>query len=81
MNAYTITHTHGCKVIDRPIPICDLAALMMAWSDHQDPDDKWIIDTSLSQRLGVSMVCGPLSAITAWRAELGLTTNGEGVQE
>lgn len=78
MNAYTVTNTHGCKVISDPIPICDFAALMMVWADHQDPSDRWVCDSMLSHALGVSFVCGPQSATRAWRKELGLSENTKG---
>jgi hypothetical protein len=79
MNSYTVTNIRGCKVINNPIPIRDFAALMMVWADSQDPSDKWICDSLLSHALGAAFVCGPMSATRAWRKEIGLIENTNGV--
>jgi hypothetical protein len=72
-SSYTVTYTRGCRVIDRPIPISDLVALMNAWESLATPDDPWIADALLSQYCDAAIVVGPVSATTAWRAELGLS--------
>lgn len=71
---YSVSHMRGCRVVNGPVPICDIVALMRAWSDNgQEANDPWFVDSLLSQYLNVNMVCGPRSATTAWRTELGLS--------
>lgn len=64
--------TRGCRVIDRPIPISDVAALMSAWAKLGTEGDEWICCGLLADYLKVALVCGPTSEIFKWRAELGL---------
>lgn len=76
MTAYTVTDTHGCKVIDRPIPVTDCVALMQAWEKAFDnPADTWVCDSVLAAHFRAALVVGPKSATEAWRAELGLDAN------
>lgn len=71
-SSYTVTSVRGCRAIDRPIPIDDLAALIAAWTKLEGVEGKWFCDGLLSERLGCALVVGPKSALNAWRADLGL---------
>ena len=78
---YSVSYMRGCRVVNGQVPICDIVALMQAWADYgHDATDEWYVDSLLSQYLNVNMVCGPRSATTAWRAELGLTPAPEDQQ-
>lgn len=72
--SYTVTDTHGCKVIQGPLPIDDLVALMQAWAkragDEPAPADEWVVDATLCGLLGATLVAGPRALTQAWRDEL-----------
>lgn len=70
--SYTVTRVRGCAVIDRPIPVDDITALMGAWGKDSDPNDPWHCDAILAQHFSAALIAGPLSVLMAWRRELGL---------
>lgn len=73
VNAYSVINVRGCRVIDRPIPVGDIAALMAAWADNPDnAADPWVCEFLLAKHLGCYMVCGPRSLVFAWRKEAGI---------
>lgn len=72
-SSYTVTQSHSCRIIDRPIPIDDFVALIHAWQKLSNPGDIWICDYLLAAHLGAAFIVGPESATRAWRAELGIT--------
>jgi hypothetical protein len=72
--SYTVTESHGCKVLEGQVPLLELAYLLRAWEEAagepEDPEDAWVVDAKLSDWLGVTLVCGGRRATTAWRDEL-----------
>ena len=73
MSSYTISDENGCKVVRGAVPITDIAPLMQSWAGRdQDGDDEWVADAKVSTAIGACLVCGPLSATTAWRQVLGI---------
>jgi len=74
---YTVMRTHGCVVIEGPVPVDDLVALMHAWEKHRFEDEPaWIVDSLLSSHLRCNMVIGPPEACQAWRERLGIVAVG-----
>lgn len=74
---YTVIRTNDCIVIEGPIPVVDLCALMPAWQKYCDDDEPgWMVDSLLAGYLGVNMVLGPPDACAEWRDQLGIAPVG-----
>ena len=74
---YSVIRTNDCIVIEGPLPVDDLCALLPAWQKYRDEDEPdWIVDSLLSGYLGVNMVVGPPDACADWRDQLGIAPVG-----
>jgi hypothetical protein len=72
---YSVIRTNDCIVIEGELPVSDFVALTERWMQDHD-GEKWMIDTLLTQHLGVNMVIGPPQACANWRERLGITPEG-----
>jgi len=74
--SYTVRIEHGCRIVSGLVPLTDMAALLLAWSQDEETVrgtvDEWVADTKLSKALGVNLVCGTRRDTEAFRALLGV---------
>lgn len=72
--SYTVSESHGCKIITGQLPLGDLVALLDAWGKRDGapatPDDEWVVNAILAEVLDAALVAGPHRATRAWLDEL-----------
>ena len=67
-SSYTVVSRNGCHIVFEAVPICDIVALMSAWSNGHK--EEHLIGADIAVHLGASVVVGPAKAITDWRKSL-----------
>lgn len=80
LESYTVRHLYKCYIIEGPVPINDMVALMRSWAwtaPDDGIDDEWIVDADLAARMGATIVCGQRRDIAALRKSRGEPKHAE----